>query len=291
MLQDVLTSTEQDALKTAFPSGLVAIDLETTGLSPLVDRIIEISLIKWTPQQTTIQTHFVDPEREVPPESTAIHGITNQMLVGAPALRTVLTTYKDFVGDLPLLAHNAKFDGGFLIFNLHREGLTFGANPVYCSCSHARRAFPEMPNYKLSTLTEELKIPLESHHRAEDDAVASLVLFAKSLLHASMPVPEFTLADFAKNRQLELPAGLEGLTKKVRQGHIIEIRYKGGTHKNQWRPIQCVSLLPLPHGNVLYAKCLLSQHYKSFLLHRIVDWREVSAEQSALLHQEAASEK
>lgn len=286
MLQEILTSVEHDALERVFPEGLVSIDLETTGLSPLVDRIIEISLVKWTPRAITIQTEFVDPERDVLPESTAIHGITNEMLLDAPPLRSVLTRYRDFVADLPLVAHNAKFDLGFLIFNLHQENLSFGAQSVYCSCQTAKVAFKEAPNYKLSTLCQELGITLESHHRAEDDALAALQVFARSIAQTPSIRPVFHTQDFSRQNFNELPEHLLGLKKKVRQGHIIEIQYRGGSHKNQWRPVQCVSLLPLPHGNVLYARCLLSDFYKSFLLHRIEKWQDVSAEVSAKFHQE-----
>jgi DNA polymerase III subunit epsilon len=281
MLQDNLTSAQHEALLKRYPQGVVALDLETTGLSPLVDRMIEISLIKWSPAKIQIFTSFIDPEIIIPESSTAIHGITNEMIQGAPKLETILKQYREFVADLPLIAHNAKFDLGFLIFNLHRHQMSFGENEVYCSCQGAKEAFPALTNYKLSTITQELSIKLESHHRAQDDAQACFEVMARALEVKPDIKPVFKAQDFAKRRFQDLPSALEGLTKKVRQGHVVEIRYKGGTHKNQWRPIQCLSLLPLPQGNVLYAKCLLSQHYKSFLLHRVEQWREVTPEQSA----------
>lgn len=283
MLQDNLTSAQQEALQKRFPQGVVALDLETTGLSPMVDRMIEISLIKWNQAKIEVYTSFIDPEMIIPEASTAIHGITNEMVQGAPSVICVLQQYREFVGDLPLIAHNAKFDLGFLIFNLHRHQMSFGENEVFCSCQAAKEAFPALTNYKLSTLTQALKIKLESHHRAQDDAQACLEVMARAIEVKPEIKPVFKAQDFAKRRFQDLPKALEGLSKKVRQGHVIEIRYKGGTHKNQWRPIQCLSLLPLPQGNVLYAKCLLSQHYKSFLLHRVEQWRDVPPEQSVLL--------
>jgi DNA polymerase III subunit epsilon len=289
-MQDLLPNDEQEVLENIFPQGLVSIDLETTGLSPLVDRIIEISLVKWTPRGVEIQTEFVDPEREVLAESTAIHGITNDMLIDAPSVRSVLTRYRDFVDNLPLVAHNAKFDLGFLVFNLHQHKLSFGAQPVYCSCQSAREAFPELANYKLSTLTQALDIELESHHRAQDDAIAALKVFAKIIKRVPSTRPVFHTQDFNRQGFNDLPEHLKGLGKKVRQAHIIEIRYRGGSHKNQWRPVQCVSLLPLPHGNVLYAKCFLSGFYKSFLLQRIEAWQEISPELAAAYHQQTLKE-
>lgn len=279
MVHKSLTTAEIEALTKAFPKGFVALDLETTGLSPLVDRIIEISLIRWTPAATDIFTSFIDPEREITADSTAIHGIDNEMVVGAPLIKQSLLKYLEFVSDLPLVAHNAKFDLGFLLFQLHKEDLPLGENQVYCTIQSSRRAFPEQENYKLATLAETLDLNLDGHHRAEADASACLRLLAKIAVKTPELEPVFSTKDFQRRKPFDLPEKLEGLGRKVKQQHYIEIRYKGGTLKNQWRPVQCLSLLPLPHGSVLYAKCLHSDMYKSFLLHRLTEWREMTIEQ------------
>lgn len=281
-----LNPIETTALLKAFPKGLVAIDLETTGLSPLVDKIIEISLIKLNPDGTLeIFSSLVDPEVPIPEENTLIHGITDQMVLHKPKIKGILEHYLIFTAQMDLLAHNAKFDLGFLIFHLQNQKLPYGTNNVFCSCQFARKVFKEAENHKLSTLTEYIGYDLENHHRAEDDAFASLKVMAQALIKTQAtekplwPEMLFQSQDFNPKNGFIIPTHLEELKKKVRFGHVVQIKYKGGTIKNQWRPVKLVSLLPLPHGNVLYAKCLESSMYKSFLLTRISEWKPATPEE------------
>lgn len=281
-----LSQEEKEALLWAFPKGLIAIDLETTGLSPLVDKIIEMSLIKLDQDgHLSVFSSLIDPVIEIPHENSLIHGITNKMTDGAPQIKQVLEEYLRFSEGLDLLAHNAKFDLGFLIFQLQQNKLPYGHNQVFCSCQYARKIFKEVENHKLKTLTEYIGHQLENHHRADDDAFASLKVTARALIlsrQSERPLkPErlFNSQDFNPKNTIDIPAHLEELKKKVRFGHVVQIKYRGGTVKNQWRPVKLVSLLPLPHGNVLYAKCLESQMYKSFLLSRITDWKPATEEE------------
>lgn len=282
-LSHPLTTDEIQAVLTAFPQGIISLDLETTGLSPLMDKIIELSALKLTPDgQIKSFSTLINPEVAIPSDSTDIHGITDQMIAQSPVLSEVMPQFIHFIEELPLLAHNAKFDLGFLMFSLQKSGQDYRNNQVYCSCQYARRALPDMPNHKLKTLVDELGITLENHHRAEDDALAALQVLAQGLVQTqtkTQPLKLFELQDFNPRNGLDVPEHLQGLKKRVRFGHIVMIKYKGGTYKNQWRPVQLTSLLPLPHGSVLYAKCLLSELYKSFLLSRIVEWRNASEEE------------
>lgn len=282
-LSHPLTDAETSAVISAFPQGVISIDLETTGLSPLMDKIIELSALKLTPDaQIKSFSTLINPEIDIPKDSTEIHGITNEMVQKAPTWSQVMPQFIEFIEELPLLAHNAKFDLGFLMFNLQKSKQLYKNNEVYCSCQYARRSLPQMPNHKLKTLVDELGITLENHHRAEDDALAALQVLAKGLTQTqgkTKPLKLFELQEFNPKNGLDIPKHLQGLKKKVRFGHIVMIKYKGGTHKNQWRPVQPTSLLPLPHGSVMYAKCLLSQIYKSFLLSRISEWRNATEEE------------
>lgn len=282
-LSHPLTDAETNAVVAAFPQGVISIDLETTGLSPLMDKIIELSALKLTPDgQTKSFSTLINPEIEIPEDSTEIHGITDDMVKDSPTWSEVMPKFIEFIEELPLLAHNAKFDLGFLMFNLQKSKQAYKNNEVYCSCQYSRRALPQMPNHKLKTLVDELGITLENHHRAEDDALAALQVLSQGLTKTegkTRPIKLFELQDFNPKNGLDIPEHLQGLKKKVRFGHIVMIKYKGGTHKNQWRPVQLTSLLPLPHGSVMYAKCLLSQVYKSFLLSRISEWRNATEEE------------
>jgi len=267
-----------------FPNGLIAIDLETTGLSPLIDRIIEVAAIKITQDGLTSLASLINPNIPIPPLTTDIHGIRDADVIGKPSLSAFLPQFQEFIGTLPLIAHNAKFDAGFIVFAAHQLHFELTKNDFYCTVKASRIAFPELPNHKLGTVAHELNLPLENHHRAEDDALASLLLFNKALAgpHAKKVIKHsyvFKLSDFKKNKFPPLPKKLEVLKKKVETQTLIDIKYKGGSHRGKYRPIKPVALLPMPEGNILYGLCLLSNLYKSFSLLKIQDIKELNADE------------
>jgi DNA polymerase-3 subunit alpha (Gram-positive type) len=92
----------------------VAFDIETTGLSPNLDRIIELGAVKYQDGKV-VETfnELISPGIPLPPESIEVHGITEDMLEGMPPVEEVLPHFLKFVGDGILVAHNAKFDTGF----------------------------------------------------------------------------------------------------------------------------------------------------------------------------------
>ena len=104
----------------------IVLDTETTGLRFREDgdRIIEIGcveLINHVPSGATFQ-HYIDPERDVPAEAVAIHGITNEKLAGKPVFADIADEFLAFVAGDPLIIHNAGFDVPFLNFELERAG-------------------------------------------------------------------------------------------------------------------------------------------------------------------------
>ncbi|MEN8241440.1 MAG: 3'-5' exonuclease, partial [Chloroflexota bacterium] len=96
-------------------SSIVAIDLETTGLDSKTDTIIEIGAIRFNNRR--IEEEFstlINPQRPISNFITRLTGITNLMVQNSPTIDEVLPELADFVGDLPILGHNVKFDVGFL---------------------------------------------------------------------------------------------------------------------------------------------------------------------------------
>lgn len=284
----ILREQERDALLKAFPRGVVALDIETTGLSPLADKIIELSAVKIDGNGIETFDQLINPQIKIPEFTIEIHGIKDEDVAHKPSIKEVLPKFIEFIGELPLIAHNAKFDVGFLVYDLHQLGLHFLSNPVYCSVKFSRAVFhKDVENHKLGTLAESLNIPLENHHRALDDAFASLMVFAKGLEKqlnekSKINLGEsllFKLQDFKKNADLDIPEKLRGLISKTEKKQLIDIKYNGGSRKGEWRPIRPISLLPLPDGNVLYAHCLESDLYKSFALKKVADFRELNAEE------------
>ncbi len=282
---DDLSSNEVAALLKQFPKGIIAVDLETTGLSPLVDKIIELSAIKVTAAGISTYSTLINPRIEIPEYTIQIHGITDEMVKDSPFEEDVLGSFIDFCENLPLIGHNAKFDTGFLAFAMGRHQLDLPTSKVYCSCQMSKKAFPNTTNHRLGTLVKELDIPLENHHRALDDAIACLILYARSL-EVSFEKDKygkmieysylFDMGDYSSSKSFEIPKTLEGIEDKIKNKHLIWIKYRGGSHKNQFRPIRPVSFLPMPGGSVLYAHCLLSDLYKSFSLRKIVEWKEMN---------------
>ena len=281
-----LTEAEKQKLWEFFPKGIIAIDLETTGLSPLVDRIIEVGAMKITPEGTTIYQTLINPEIPIPEHTIAIHNITDEMVKESPLLNDILSHLKEFIGDLPIIAHNAKFDLGFIVMGMQKANHEFLNNEIYCSCKLARQTHMEVSNHKLSTLVKELNIPLVNHHRATDDAFASLKIFMSSLERIKTPLSPmlkryghlFSLHDFEKIKMEDLPPHLAKLELLVKEAAVVEILYSGGNHKKEYRPVKLTSLLNTPDGNILYARCLWSDMQKSFKLNKVTDLRRPSAE-------------
>ena len=278
-----------DVLLEFFPNGIVALDLETTGLSPLIDEIIEIAAIKVLPSREVKSfNQLINPRIPIPEVTTKIHGIKDQDVANMPTIDNILPKFIDFIDKTPLVAHNAKFDLGFIIFQVHKHKLLLSSiehpTPVFCSCTLSRQVFKnKVTNHKLGTLAKELDIQLDNHHRALDDTFASLIIFAKELeeLKKKKKDPKislektklFNLHDFDPKYSFTIPPHLELLREKVAKQEPVEIYYTGGTIKNQFRPVKPVSLLPMPAGNVLYGLCLKTDIYKSFALKKIKEVR------------------
>ena len=155
----------------------VAFDLETTGLSPREDTIIEIGAVRMKGGQelARFQT-FVDPGRSLERKIVDLTGITDDMLVGAPKIEEVLPQFLEFVGDSPLIAHNADFDTGFIREAAKRQGLKFTSTSVD-TLILSQNLLPQLNKFKLNIVAEALDLPEFNHHRAADDAVTCGLVF------------------------------------------------------------------------------------------------------------------
>lgn len=259
-----------------FPDGLVVFDLETTGLSPLLDKVVELSAIKLTPYNCKTLDQLIDPETPIPPTTTEIHGIKDEDVQGKPLFKNYLKDFFNFCEDLPLLAHNAQFDAGFLVFEAHQHKIELPKTEIYCSLKMARQSYPHFKKYRLNDLARELEIPLDSHHQALDDGLASLKIFCQSLMRTGCNPKEarlFKLNDFKSSLDLDIPKHLDMIKENIFNQNVLDIRYKGGSMKGQFRPIRPISILPMPKGTILYAHCLVSDLYKSFALSKVSEVR------------------
>lgn len=154
----------------------VVVDLETTGGSPSSSAITEIGAVKTRGGEVIgeFQT-FVDPGGPIPPFIVALTGITDAMVMAAPRIEAVLPAFLEFLGDAVLVAHNARFDVGFLKAACRDHGYAWPANEVVDTLTLARRATTkeEAPNKKLATLARLFGSTVEPNHRALEDARAT----------------------------------------------------------------------------------------------------------------------
>ncbi len=154
----------------SFTDEFVAFDIETTGLFVKYDAITEIAAAVICNGEVVDQFQtFVDPGRHLEAENIAMTGITDAMLVGAPKPAEALASFLEFVGNRPLVAHNAEFDIGFIRKGCREAGLEF--NPTYLdTLVLAQNLLPELNKHKLDIVAEHLGLPAFRHHRAGDDA-------------------------------------------------------------------------------------------------------------------------
>ncbi len=280
-----IPQVEVNTLIRYFPEGITAFDIEATGLSPLQDRIIELSAIKIKPNRgIRIFSKLINPQKLIPQVTQEIHHISDEMVADAPTIDVVLRDFMEFNGTTPLIGHNAKFDAGYLASAMHFTQTSFTDIPIHCSLQIAKDAFKKMPNYKLGTLAKELKIPLVNQHRALDDAMASLRVFAQSIMQLKLKNQTtlikkshlFSMKDFDKNSEFTIPVKLLDLKHNIRQQKEVEIKYKGGSHRGSFRAVKPLAFLPMPQGTVLYALCLISNQHKSFKLNKITDIKQIN---------------
>ncbi len=152
------------------------LDLETTGLSPVDDRITEIGVVKCKGGIRCGEfASLVDPGRPIPPAITTVTGITDGMVMTRPPIEAVLPTLIEFLRGCVLVAHNAAFDTRFLAATLARHHYPPLALPVVDTAAVARRILrDEVPNCRLSTLAAHVRSPTVPEHRALPDARATL---------------------------------------------------------------------------------------------------------------------
>ena len=157
----------------------VVFDIETTGFSPMKNRIIEIGAVKVRNGEIIDRMdEFVNPEVPIPFDIERLTGINDAMVMGADTVDKVLPRFLEFVGDAALVAHNASFDVSFISHNAGLLGLPFDPT-VLDTVTLARVLLPNLNRFKLDTVAKALGVSLENHHRAVDDAEATAGIFLK----------------------------------------------------------------------------------------------------------------
>ena len=160
----------------------LALDFETTGLDSGAGRVVEVGAIRFRLErgaciEDACLACLVDPGMPIPPRAMAIHGISDRDVAGAPAFGEVARSLLALVEGAVIVAHNVRFDLGFLDAELSRLGLSRRAQAAEDTVALSRRAFPGRSSYRLGDIASALGIDSGSAHRALDDARTCMRLY------------------------------------------------------------------------------------------------------------------
>lgn len=216
-------------------SPFVVFDIETTGLNNETEEITEIGAVKVVNGEIVDKwSTFVNPGKPIPPKIVELTNITDDMVKDAPKINEILGDFFEFCKGCVLVAHNATFDIGFIKKAAQRYDINFD----FCYLDTlilARCMYPNLPNFRLDTLTKHLHVILENHHRAVDDAKATADVFVKMLeqlksedkIHLNTFNDVFDIRSSAKkNRAYHIiilaknQTGLRNIYELVSQSHL-----------------------------------------------------------------------
>lgn len=176
-LEDIVRADKGQPLKCP----AVVFDIETTGFSNKNDKIIEIGAVKVVDGEITEKfSTFVNPQVPIPFEIEKLTSITDEMVMDADTIDVILPQFLKFCEGCIMVAHNARFDTGFIAKNAKDLGLSADYT-IVDTVGLARVLLPELHNFKLDTVAKELSVSLENHHRAVDDAGCTAEIYVKFL--------------------------------------------------------------------------------------------------------------
>ena len=163
----------------------VIFDVETTGLSAIYDKVIELSAVKMQDGNVLERfDEFIDPGFPLSEQTTNLTSITTEMVQGSKTEEEVFQMFKDFCKGCIIAGHNVAFDMGFMNTGYERHQMGKIAEPVIDTLPLARFLYPDMRGYRLNTLSKKFKVALEHHHRANYDSEATGHLLYKFLKDA-----------------------------------------------------------------------------------------------------------
>lgn len=253
-LKEIVTDQKGQTLDDTY----VVFDIETTGFSPVTNRIIEIGAVKVENGQVTDRfSTFVNPEVPIPFEIEKLTGINDSMVIDAETIECVLPRFLEFVGDAALVAHNANFDVSFIKENAKRQDILVDFTYVD-TVGMARMLLTGQAKYTLDAVAKTLKVSLENHHRAVDDAECTAQIFLK-LTEMLKKEGVNTLAELNEMGKASVEA-----VKKLHSYHIIILA------KNQTGRVNLYRLVSESHLTYFYKRPLipksLIQKYREGLI-------------------------
>lgn len=231
----------------------VALDLETTGLRPSEDRILEIGAIKVRNGEVCGEyATLVDPGMPISPRIQELTGIDDAMAAMGKDTGTAVRELLTFCEDLPLLGHNILFDYSFIKRNAVNLGLPFEKQGID-TLKIARALLPDLEHKNLSYLCAYYQIAQEHAHRATDDAVASMELYRRLAVEfPDSPEELFSPKDliFRVKKQGPITAAQKGYLNDLIKYHKISLSVRIETlTKNEASRI--IDKIISEHGRIL----------------------------------------
>ncbi len=160
-------------------------DLETTGMSPVCDRIVELAAVRVDKDGNYIRYQtLINPERKIPYSASAVHHIDDNMVCDAPVFAEIAPEFMDFAAGSVLVGHNVRFDLGFLQESLCRSGMTLWQGKTVDTIKLLKCSHPGLPSYRLQYLRSLFQLDDVSEyaaHRAGADVEWTMQLLGISL--------------------------------------------------------------------------------------------------------------
>ena len=182
VVDDAVKMVKNAMDKTIEDETYVVFDIETTGFDPHNEEITEIGAVKL--KGTTIIDRFstfVNPNKPIPENIVKLTGITDEMVSDAPQIEEILPKFLEFSKDATMVAHNAKFDIGFIQTKLRTRLELDYDPPVIDTLLWGKTILTELKRFNLKAMAKHLGITLDNHHRAVDDAEATAHIFIKMM--------------------------------------------------------------------------------------------------------------
>jgi len=218
----------------------VVFDIETTGLSNLTCKIIEIGAVRVENGEIVDRfSEFVNPEVPIPFRITELTSINDSMVEDAPTIEVILPKFRDFCKGASLVAHNADFDTGFIRMECSRQKIDWDFTYLD-TVAMAQLLLPNLSRFKLDTVAKAVGVPLEHHHRAVDDAECTAWIFVRFV--EMLKKQGITDLD-ALNREASINTNS---IRKLKSHHVVILAKNEAGRVNLYR---CVSESHLKYFN------------------------------------------
>ena len=247
----------------------VVFDVETTGLSSKYDSIIELAGVKVKNGEVIDKfERFSNPGEKLSELIKELTGITDDMLVGAPDISSVITDFKEWAGDAIFVAHNASFDMGFIDEAYEKEGFGKSTNGVIDTLELSRTINTKMKKHGLNILAKKYNVDLTQHHRAIYDAEATAYIFIKMMAQLK--------ADYGITNHKDINSSLSNSDsyKRAMPTHVSILVQNNTGLKNLFK-IVSLSLTDHFYRSARIKRQVLEEHREGLLIGSACDNGEV----------------